>query len=190
MNIHGILLAAGSAQRFGAQKLLHALDDDTPMAVAAARRLLAVLPDAIAVVRSDTPNVKAALRRVGMRVVENPAAAQGIGTSVACGIAHNLAADACVLALADMPFLKASSITAVCTALQDGAPLAAPRYQGRRGHPVGFTRRYFDELLQLEGDIGARQVLARHARQLHAIDLQDPGVVRDIDTVADLRDLP
>ncbi|UCE89196.1 MAG: nucleotidyltransferase family protein [Pseudomonadota bacterium] len=190
MNIHGILLAAGSAQRFGAQKLLHTLDDDTPMAVAAARRLLAVLPEAVAVVRSDATDVKRALSAAGMRIVENPDAARGIGTSVACGVAHNPGAEACVVALADMPFLTASSIAAVCAALEDGAPLAAPRYRGQRGHPVGFACDYFDELLVQKSDIGARQVLVRHARRLHCIDVQDPGVVRDIDTLADLRDLP
>ncbi|MBC7779538.1 MAG: NTP transferase domain-containing protein, partial [Proteobacteria bacterium] len=70
--------------------------------------------------------------------------------------------------------------------LAQGAALVAPTWRGERGHPVGFHRCFGAELSSLAGDEGARQVLARHHAALQRLAVEDPGVVRDIDTPADL----
>jgi molybdenum cofactor cytidylyltransferase len=71
-------------------------------------------------------------------------------------------------------------------ALAGGAPLAAPYFRTRRGHPVGIAGAFYDELLGLKGDEGARQLLARNEARLRKVPVGDPGVIRDIDTPGDL----
>ena len=92
-----------------------------------------------------------------------------------------------IIALADMPFVSADSIRAVAAALQGGAKLVAPVYRGQRGHPVGLAASYRDELLALGGDAGARDIIRRDAANLQLVDVDDPGVLWDIDTRADLQ---
>ncbi|MDO9190622.1 MAG: NTP transferase domain-containing protein, partial [Sulfurimicrobium sp.] len=73
-------------------------------------------------------------------------------------------------------------------ALQSGAPLAAPFFQGQRGHPVGFDGRFRKDLLALKGDEGARQLLREHQIDLGMIECTDAGVIRDIDQPGDLQE--
>ena len=85
-----------------------------------------------------------------------------------------------------MPFVRRSSIAAVRDALAAGAPLAAPYFRARRGHPVGLSAAFYEELIALRGDEGAKKLLAARARELVKIPVGDPGVIRDIDTPGDL----
>jgi len=71
-------------------------------------------------------------------------------------------------------------------ALEADAALVAPLHLGVRGHPVGFSRRYFGELAALTGDEGAKDVVRNHSQELRFIETDDPGVARDVDTPADL----
>jgi molybdenum cofactor cytidylyltransferase len=90
------------------------------------------------------------------------------------------------VALADMPFIQPASHRAVVAALRAGASLAAPQCQGRRGHPVGFDRRWRDPLSVLQGDQGGRDILSAHREQLVLCPVDDPGVLLDIDRPQDL----
>ena len=177
----GILLAAGQGTRFGANKLLYPLDDGMPMAVVCARRLRSVLPRVIAVVQDTRHEIAGLLRAEGLRVIANPHARDGMGTGIACGVAASRAAAGWVIALADMPYVPQAAIRAVAVRLQQGADLVAPVYHGRRGHPVGFSRRHADALMQLCADEGARRILAANSDTLELVAVQDPGVVLDID---------
>jgi molybdenum cofactor cytidylyltransferase len=85
-----------------------------------------------------------------------------------------------------MPFIRPETVGRVVAALADSA-LVAPYYQGRRGHPVGFGRRYFSSLVELAGDVGAQALLVRDAPLLQRLAVDDSGVVRDIDLPADLQ---
>jgi molybdenum cofactor cytidylyltransferase len=85
-----------------------------------------------------------------------------------------------------MPFVRPSSNAAVRDALVAGAPLAAPYFRTRRGHPVGIAGGFYEALLALQGDEGARQLLAAAGDRLVKVPVGDAGVVRDIDTPADL----
>lgn len=138
--IGGLLLAAGSARRFGGDKLLACLPDDTPIAVAAASTLVAVLPRVVAVVRPGADELGAALRECGTQVLVCPRAGEGMGTSLAWGVTATPDWTGWLVALADMPFVKAATVTALAAAVADGAAIAAPRYQGRRGHPYVSAR--------------------------------------------------
>ncbi len=183
----GILLAGGSSKRFGADKLLHRLPDGTPIAVASATRLLAVCPHSLSVLRSGQCELRRMLIDLGVDVRVDPESERGLGSRLAYAVRATPAAAGWLVALADMPFLKTSSVQAVATALGNGAEIAAPVQLGRRGHPVGFSRRWFAELSSLQGDIGARQILDQHARSITLIDVDDPGVLLDIDTPDDLQ---
>jgi len=181
LNIVGLLLAAGSASRFGANKLQHLLPHGVPIALQALRHLKAVIPEVVVVVRPGGENLFEHERFV---VCAN--ADEGMGASLACAARAAGRQDGYLVALADMPFIRASSIAAVRDALAGGASLAAPYFRGRRGHPVGFSGRHFDALAAASGDEGARTLLARHGKQLVKVPLGDPGVVRDIDRPEDL----
>jgi molybdenum cofactor cytidylyltransferase len=179
--IVGILLAAGRSRRFGADKRLHRLADGTPMVVAAARPLTAVLDDVVAVVDDGGGEVAELLRREGLRTVANPRTGDGMGTSVACGVAAASGASGWIVALGDMPYVPQTVVRMLARALEDGADIAAPGYRGQRGHPVAFSARHAQELTGLAGDEGARGIISRYRDSLQLIDVEDPGVILDID---------
>lgn len=186
MRIVGLLLAAGSAARFGSDKLQHLLPHGVAIAVQAARHLRSQIPLVYAVVRPGADELRARLREEGCEVVVCEQAAQGMGASLACAARAAGRADGYLVALADMPFVRPSSIAAVRDALVAGAPLAAPYFRTRRGHPVGIAGGFYEALLALQGDEGARQLLAAAEDRLVKVPVGDAGVVRDIDTPADL----
>lgn len=190
MKVVAILLAAGSARRFGSDKLRHALPHDVPIAIQAARNLKAVFGDSVlAVVRPDAQELAELFAREGCKVTVCEHAAEGMGASLACGVrAANAAgpAEGYVVALGDMPFIRASTIAAVRDALAAGAALAAPYFRARRGHPVGISGRFRAELESLRGDEGARKLLAEHAGEMIKVPVGDPGAIRDIDAPGDL----
>lgn len=187
MNVVAILLAAGSATRFGSDKLLHALPHDVAIAVQAARHLRIVFEENIvAVVRPGAKKLADILRSEGCRVVVCDKAAEGMGASLACAVKAAGDAQGFVVALADMPFIRSSTIAAVRDALAAGAPLAAPYFRARRGHPVGLSAKFRPALEALVGDEGARKIVAMEEKNLVKIPVGDPGVIRDIDTPGDL----
>ena len=186
MNIVGLLLAAGSATRFGADKLQHVLPHGVAMAVQAARHLKSQLPRVVAVVKPGAQELSSRLKAEGCEVAVCDNAAEGMGASLACAARAAGTADGYIVALADMPFVRPSTIAAVREALAAGAPLAAPYFRARRGHPVGMAGVFFQQLITLRGDEGARRLLAANEARLTKIPVGDPGAVRDIDTPEDL----
>jgi len=184
LKIVGLLLAAGSATRFGSDKLRHALPHGVPIAVQAARQLKTELAEVIVVVRDRA--AADMFEREGCRTVLCENAAEGMGASLACAARAAGACDGYIVALGDMPFVRRSSIAAVREALEKGAQVVQPFFRARRGHPVGFAGRFFPQLLDLKGDEGARRVIAAHETELVKIPVGDPGVIRDIDTPDDL----
>jgi molybdenum cofactor cytidylyltransferase len=186
LNIVGLLLAAGSATRFGSDKLSHRLPHGVPIAVQAARHLQAVVPNVFAVVKPGTGDLIPVLEKEGCRVVVCEQAAEGMGASLACAVRAAGRAEGYLVALADMPFVRTASIAAVRDALAAGAPLAAPYWRARRGHPVGISGEFFDQLLACGGDEGAKGLLRENETRLVKIPVGDPGILRDIDTPGDL----
>jgi molybdenum cofactor cytidylyltransferase len=182
----GILLAAGSAQRFGAPKLLQPLQDDIPIAVTTASTLLRALPNTIAVVRPGDFALIEAVSQAGLQIVENPLADEGMGTSLAAGVNATAGAGGWLIALADMPWVQPVTIAALVDRMQDGASMVAPMYAGQRGNPVGFSSQWFQPLRGLSGDKGARDLLVKYADELELLDVKDAGVLKDIDHPQDL----
>jgi molybdenum cofactor cytidylyltransferase len=185
-DIAGLLLAAGSAKRFGSDKLSHGLPHGVAIAVQSARHLHSQVERVVAVVKPGADELAAKLKSEGCVVVVCENAAEGMGASLACAARAAGPAAGYLIALGDMPFVRPSTIAAVRDALTGGAPLAAPYFRTRRGHPVGVAGRFYDALLAAKGDEGAKQLLSAHASELVKVPVGDAGVVRDIDTPADL----
>jgi molybdenum cofactor cytidylyltransferase len=151
--------------------------------VQSARHLKAEIERVIVVLKPGADDPFTA-ERCETVICEN--AAEGMGASLACAARRAGPADGYVVALADMPFIRRASIAAVREALENGAAITAPYFRARRGHPVGIAGRFYDDLLKLSGDEGAKGLLHANERALVKIPVGDPGVIRDIDTPGDL----
>lgn len=189
MNTVGILLAAGRGRRFDPHgvrnKLLQPLACGEPVVVASARTLLAVLPRVIAVVPPRDGGVADSLRALGCEVTLCEQADSGMAASLVQAIGHSLPqADGWLVALGDMPFVAPATLRALLDALGEGADIAAPVFDGRRGNPVAFGAAHLPGLLALQGEHGARALLK--AAPVVEVAVNDPGILRDIDTPADL----
>ena len=186
LKIVGLLLAAGSATRFGSDKLRHALPHGVPIAVQAARHLKLEIARVVAVVRPDSPELKANLESEGCEVVVCENAAEGMGASLACAARAAGEADGYLIALGDMPFVRRTTIAAVRDALAAGAPLAAPYFRARRGHPVALVKEVSDKDLSRRATRERSNCSRTNERLLVKIPVGDPGTIRDIDTLDDL----
>lgn len=183
-DITGVLLAAGFSSRFGANKLLVEIDDQPLIAHSAAA--LSPCDRVIAVVRADDEVMQSELHSLGVDCVVNPQPERGMGYSIACAVNATSQSKGWCLLPADMPYVITSTTSRLVDALRTGAAMAAPLYQGKRGHPVAFSHRFVDALCALDGDSGARSILEQNAAQLTSITTDDAGVLVDIDTVMDV----
>jgi molybdenum cofactor cytidylyltransferase len=197
MRIVGVLLAAGRGSRFGGDKLQAPLADPatdipvgTPVGIASAIHVGQALAEVVAVLRPGHADLAAGIRAAGLETIECANADEGMGATLSCGVAAAQDADGWVVALADMPWIRPATIATVAAALAAGADIVAPAYRGRRGHPVGFARRHRDALIASRGDAGARELIAANRDTLTLVDVDDPGVLRDVDVPDDLARSP
>lgn len=193
-----MLLAAGASQRFGGNKLLYPYrfnGRELPLIAHALVPWLQTFTQVTIVVRPGAMELRQAVESAfpdeavsAVRWVECANAGRGMSASLACGVLSTRDAAGWLIGLADMPAVPVGAIAAVHEAIAAGAPLAAPHFNGQRGHPVGFSQAYRDALLAQQGDYGARDLLYRDADKLHRIAIMHAGILRDIDTRADLND--
>jgi molybdenum cofactor cytidylyltransferase len=185
----GVLLAAGYGSRFDPDglhnKLLARMPDGTVVAHEAAHRLLLVVTRVLAVVRPGSEALARMLNDAGCDVMFTADAERGMGASLAAGIEASADAEGWIVGLADMPRIAVSTIEGVARTLDDGASIVVPFYRGQRGHPVGFGPEHRDALMALDGDTGARALLTEH--QIARLDVDDPGILHDVDTPEDLQ---
>ena len=185
--IRGILLCGGSARRFGSEKLLAPLRG-TPLAAHSARNLVAGAGNGLAVIPMGSAALRHVLEEAGCEILETSDTLRGMGASLAAAVAASSGAVGWVVALGDMPFIQVATIASIRAALEGGALVAVPRVAsgGARGHPVGFASALRAELVALDGDHGARSVMERHRDRLATLEVDDPGILADIDVPADL----
>jgi molybdenum cofactor cytidylyltransferase len=200
MSLHApivaIFLAGGRGARYaqekpGANKLLEALPDGRAVVSHALGAYLETADEIIAVVATADAEVLPHLRVSGVRTIVAPDAKLGMGHSLAAGAREaiyrfpNLAG--VVVGLADMPWLKAETVSSVVRALREDAYDAVRvRNAGRFGHPVGFVAPQVSRLTTLSGDAGAREILATGALKIRYIDVPDAGCLLDVDRPNDL----
>lgn len=189
--VAGLLLAAGTSRRFGAENKLLATHEGTPLVTHAARTLVeSTAGPVFVVVGHEAGRVVEALSALDVRFVLNPAYERGQATSVAAGIEairdRTPQIDAAVIALGDMPFVDSATVETLRAAYESGVGTAlAAAYDGTRGNPVLFDQRFFDPLTDVAGDVGGRAILLE-SDDSALVGVPDSGVRRDIDTPSDL----
>jgi molybdenum cofactor cytidylyltransferase len=177
--IAGILLAAGRSTRFGRQKLLEPWQGE-PLVRKAARCFLEAGLQPLLVVVSPDSRLIDALTGLALTTVENAHPEQGISSSIAIGLrALPEAADAALVGVADQPYLTPEAVGALVKAFSRGR-IAVPRWGDHRGNPPVFDRRFFPELLALDGDHGGQRVIAAHPDEVTEVPFP-AGLGDDID---------
>ncbi|WP_138007831.1 nucleotidyltransferase family protein [Halalkalirubrum salinum] len=191
LRVAGLLLAAGTSSRFGDRNKLVTDVDGRPIVRHVAETLLAADLDGVTVVVGhEADRVRTALAGLDVTIVENDRYADGQATSVARGIKAIAAtdADAVVIALGDMPFVRPETIQTLVAAYADDAGDAlAPAVDGQRGNPVLFDRSHFSALRDVDGDIGGRAILLGGDNSA-LVAVADPGIRRDVDRPEDVDD--
>jgi len=185
-----LIIAAGFSRRFGSDKRVYKLKHDEPLLIATLRPYRHVFANVAVVVRSSDSELSRLIsERLGRNapiVVPTDQAHLGMAASIADGVRALAAWDYLFLGLGDMPYLRAETLEQL-KARMDHARLdrdpciVVPMLGDSAGHPVGFSREFFAELLALSGDRGARSVIDAHPSAVARIALDDPGIVTDID---------
>lgn len=145
----------------------------------------APVEDIVVVTGHEAERVRGTLAGADVRLVHNPDYASGMASSLRRGV-EAAASDTSgfMIVLGDLPLLRPSTLVDLTRHFANGPPEAIliPTHESQRGHPVIFAVTYREELLQLEGDVGARSVIEAHPEQITEVAVDDPGILRDIDT--------
>lgn len=176
-----ILLAAGNSRRFGEEnKLLH-LIDGKPMILHTLEKLSALGCGSVIVV-TQYEEVEALARQVGAGVYYNPHPQEGISSSVKIGVKANIQAKAWLFCVGDQPYLTLDTLEGLInTFLQQGKGIGAVSYEGKIMNPCIFSRKYLDELLELQGDTGGKHIIVSHRDDTTLYQLFNGREVWDID---------
>jgi molybdenum cofactor cytidylyltransferase len=180
-----VVPAAGKGSRFGGavHKLGQAFDGSTVLATTVRHAIETQLSVVVVTTAALAPLLSQVLAARDVLVLSDADAARGMGATIAAGVAERSGASGWVVLPGDMPLVRPSTILAVASALEQH-PVIYAQHKGRRGHPVAFAGELYSELIQLQGDDGARRVLARYPA--HGQEVDDAGVLMDVDTPADL----
>jgi molybdenum cofactor cytidylyltransferase len=185
-NVAAIVLAAGRSTRMGGpNKLLAELDGKKLVRIATEQALASKASEVIVVTGHQADLVEQALAGLKVKFVRNPDFAGGLASSVKSGIAAvSEHADGAVICLGDMPLIDTQLIDRLIDtfAPDRGHLIAVPVSEGRRGNPVLWSRRFFKELMTLDGDVGARHLIAKHTEAVAEVPVDGDSAFLDIDT--------
>jgi molybdenum cofactor cytidylyltransferase len=190
--VAAIVLAAGRSTRMGVQNKLLADVGGTPMVRRVVEAALASKVRAVLVVTGHmAAEVAAVLAGLDVTLVANPDFATGLASSLKAGIqAVPEECDGALVLLGDMPRIAAGDLDRLIAAFV-AAPesVVVPGHEGRQGNPVLWPRRYFPKLMQLEGDAGAKRLIAKHREQVREVEMGTSAIFADVDTPEALREL-
>jgi molybdenum cofactor cytidylyltransferase len=184
--VAAVVLAAGRSTRMGAvNKLIAEIGGKPLVRIAAEQALASHASPVIVVTGHEKDKVAAALAGLPVRLVHNPDYAEGLGSSLRTGIAAVPAeADGAIVCLGDMPQVDAPLIDKLIAAFdpEKGALVVTPTIDGRRGNPVVWSRRFFPDLMAVQGDIGARNLIGSYAEAVVEVPVAGDGALIDVDT--------
>jgi molybdenum cofactor cytidylyltransferase len=190
-NIAAVVLAAGRSTRMGGpNKLLAEIGGRPLVRIAVEQALASRAKPVIVVTGHERERVEAALKGLPVQFVHNPDFATGLGGSVRTGIAAvPAAADGAIVCLGDMPQVDAALIDRLIAgfAPEQGALAVVPTIDGQRGNPVLWSRRFFPDLMAIEGDVGARNLINRYGEAVVEVPVTGKGALVDVDTPEALR---
>jgi molybdenum cofactor cytidylyltransferase len=195
-----IVLAAGSSRRFGSDKRLHVIEGVNLLQRSLSKPLAMNIPTLVVLRPSDKGNVSdllgSYLKDPRVELLFAADADRGMGHSLACA-ARYLVDDctekrnpnfremiAALVLLADMPWIKLESIANIVGAYSE-KKIVIPTYKNEWGHPILFSRRWFDDLEKLSGDRGAKHLLQANRDALIELQVGDEGIFRDVDVAPD-----
>ena len=185
-SVAAVILGAGRSTRMGGPNKLTAEIAGRPLVRIAAEAALASRARPVIVVTGhDREKVTAALAGLDVRIVHNPDFADGLSTSLKTGLsAVPDDVDGAIVCLGDMPQVSAALIDKLAGAFdpERGALVVVPTFDGKRGNPVVWSRRFFNELMALEGDVGARYVINRYPEAVAEVPVTDQAALNDVDT--------
>jgi len=189
VRIEAVILAAGSASRFGSDKRLYKIDD-VPMLQRVIATTIETLGSLTVVLRAEDKSLLSELlggfsSNPGVNVFYSNDPESGMGSNLAAVIrAMSPDIDGVLVFLADMPFIKPQTIKKVVNAFEKDrivVPVYVDGVDSLRGHPVLFSRKFFRELCSLEGDQGARSILSMQADAVIHLPTDDQGILQDVD---------
>jgi len=185
--VAAIILAAGRSSRMGSANKLMAELDGKPLVAHAADAALGSRVERIVVVTGhEAERVRQALGRRKLEVVHNPDYASGIASSLAAGLAalKDSAVDGVLVLLGDMPRIAPTQLDRLISAFNplEGRAICVPTFNGKRGNPVLWGRRFFEAMAHLKGDVGARHLIAENGDLVAEVAMPDDAVLTDVDT--------
>ncbi|HED36370.1 MAG TPA: nucleotidyltransferase family protein [Gammaproteobacteria bacterium] len=185
--IHCIVLAAGSSQRFDGDKTEICLHGK-PMSINIALILQAITPNVLLIINQNNKNLQQAADKQGINCIINKQNC-GIGSSISQAITASLQAKGWLICLGDMPFIQPDTYQRIYAALLQGDThsIVLPRYNTKAGHPAGFSSVWKTQLQNLTGDSGARAIINKNTQHIRYIEVDDSGIHIDIDTQDDLK---
>lgn len=191
--IGAIVLAAGSSRRFGGDKRKASLPNGKMVIQQSVEVALTCFNQVTLALRYGDNALSEELSTLvndpKLNIFQAPDSALGMGHSLANTIRQVDHWDGVFVFLADMPHLQQATINHLketFTANRTHDPIIAPTHNGQLGHPVGFAACYFNELAALTGDKGARPVINANTTKVIEVTVDDPGVLKDVDTPQDL----
>ncbi len=184
--VAALVLAAGRSTRMGAvNKLIAEIGGKPLVRIAAEQALASRAAPVIVVTGHQREKVEAALDGLPVKLVHNPDYADGLGTSLKAGIAAvPKEADGVIVCLGDMPQVDSALIDKLIATFdpERGALVVVPSIEGRRGNPVVWSRRFFHDLMQIQGDIGARHLIGSYAEAVVEVPVAGAAALTDVDT--------
>lgn len=187
--VAGVILAAGESSRMGRRKafLRHERTGTTFLAYLVGESAAAGLSPVVVVGRESDAELKQAVLQMGANYVPNPSAAEGQLSSIVAGLdSLDATVSGAVVMPVDVPLVSAATIRRLLeAAAEPGLCIARAAHRGRHGHPVLFMRSMFGELRTADPAVGARAVVRADPARVRDVEVDDPGVIVDIDTPED-----
>jgi len=189
VRVVAVVTAAGSAERFGGKKLLTPIDGEPLLDHTIDALLEGGVAEVIVVVgrdaRAELERDVNAMLDPRVRAVENPDPSRGMFSSIQEGVAQ-AQGDAILVLPGDMPFVSPETVRAVIAAYARKPAIISPRYRGKRGHPVVLPAALRDEIRAADPHATLHEVIRAHVDMRVDVDVDDRGIVRDVDRQEDL----
>lgn len=179
-----VLPGAGASRRMGRPKLLLPYRDGTLVGAVVEALRGGGVSTIVLVTSPEDEDLRAWAREAGVMTAVNPDPQRGMLSSIREGIAAlGRTGEILLVSPADLPALRSETVAALVQRMEEtGAPLAVPVYQGKRGHPLAIAPALIPEIDTLDPDVGLKQLRDRHEALLLEMEVEDPGVVEDVDT--------